>query len=105
MDDEASLSVLEAALESYDLFHAAQAVVDLEGLTVQGDRGGTKAHPLLGVIRDQRNQFLRAMALLHLDLAGIEQKPVGRPTEFDRYQKGKIFQGPSKFGHLIGVKK
>lgn len=106
-DDQASLAVLDQALEAYDLLNRAQLVVDCDGLLVQGDRGGVKAHPLLAVIRDSRAQFLAAIKLLHLDLAGVENKPAGRPTEMERYQKGKIFQGPGggKFAGLVGVKK
>jgi P27 family predicted phage terminase small subunit len=88
-EDEASLAILDTGLESFDLFHQAQEQVDREGLTVMGDRGQIKAHPLLSVIRDQRAAFLSALKMLRLDVSAEEKKPVGSPTAFELYQKRK----------------
>lgn len=66
--DEAGLAILETAMLAYDGMNAAQAEVDSQGLTVKGDRGQIKAHPLLAVIRDYRAQFLMALKHLNLDL-------------------------------------
>jgi hypothetical protein len=101
--DDASLEILQTGLEARDLYHEAQEQVDMDGLTVSGDRGGCKAHPLLAVIRDQRAQFLAAMKLLlHLDVAGIESQGPGRPSDYDRFKAGKTYQGgPGKFKGLI----
>ena len=79
IDDDAGLAILQTALEAYDLFHSAQKVVDKDGLTVQGDRGGVKAHPLLSVIRDARAQFLAGLKALNLDLEPLQKGP-GRPA-------------------------
>ena len=76
--DDAGIAILDAAIEAFDLLHAAQAIVDKEGLTVNGDRGQTKAHPLLAVIRDQRSQFFMGLKALNLDLEPV--KSIGRPT-------------------------
>lgn len=92
-DDQASLAILQTACEAYDAMHKAQRIVDKDGMTVQGDRGGTKAHPLLSVIRDSRAQFLMAIKALKLDTSVSEGKPVGRPTEYERAAAGKIYGG------------
>lgn len=78
IQDEAGLAILQSAMEAYDLLQQSQKVVDAEGLTVSGDRGGIKAHPLLAVIRDSRGQFL--MGLKHLNLDVEPLKSVGRPA-------------------------
>jgi len=66
IDDGAGKAILNTALMAYDLMNDAQAVVDAEGMTVSGDRGNVKSHPLLATIRDARSQFL--MGLKHLNL-------------------------------------
>ncbi len=88
-DDEAGLALLDAGLRAHDLEIEALAIVTREGLTVRGDRGGTKAHPLLAVVRDQRAQFMAAMKMLGLLEANTEPKSVGRPTDFQLHLKGK----------------
>ncbi len=77
-DDPAGQVILEATWQAWDLWHRAQAVVDAEGLTVPGDRGGVKAHPLLAVIRDQRSAFFTGMKQLGLEIIPPRPKP-GRP--------------------------
>ena len=68
IDDEAGKAILYTALMAYDLMNNAQAVVDSQGLTVQGDRGSLKSHPLLATIRDARSQFLMGLKHLNLDV-------------------------------------
>ena len=77
--DEAGLAILQTAMEAYDAMHEALKVVDADGMTVQGDRGNIKAHPLLSVIRDSRAQFLMAIKHLNLDLEPLNNRP-GRPS-------------------------
>jgi hypothetical protein len=91
-EDETSLSILKTTLEAFELMNRAQDQVHSEGLTVQGDRGGTKAHPLLSVIRDQRAQFLAGIKALRLDVGQeLVSRSPGRPTHYDSYmKKGKI---------------
>ena len=68
--DDAGRLLLTIALEARDRSASARAIVDKEGLT----RGG-RAHPLLAVIRDSDNVFLKAMRQLGLESGG----PIGRP--------------------------
>jgi hypothetical protein len=89
--DEVFLAVMGAGLEARDLAAKAAAVIEREGLTVQGDRGNTKAHPLCAVVRDQRAQFLAAMKQLDLR-DDPEPKRLGRPTDFDRFRAGKAIK-------------
>ena len=77
INDEAGLAILKTGMESYDLMQKSQKIVERDGLTVAGDRGGIKAHPLLAVIRDSRGQFLMALKHLNLDLEPV--KGIGRP--------------------------
>jgi len=76
--DEAGIAILETAIEAYDLAHEAQTEIDKEGLTVEGDRGQKKAHPLLSVVRFSRAQFLAGLKALNLDIEPLRDGP-GRP--------------------------
>lgn len=78
ISDEAGIAILQTAMEAFDAMHAAQEVVDVQGLTVAGDRGQIKAHPLLAVIRDSRAQFLMALKHLNLDIEPLRDR-AGRP--------------------------
>jgi phage terminase small subunit len=90
-DDEASFAVLKTTLEAFELMNRSQEQVNKEGLTVQGDRGGIKAHPLLSVIRDQRAQFFAGIKALKLDIGQeLVNRLPGRPTSYDSYKKGRI---------------
>jgi hypothetical protein len=78
IEDVGGLAILQNGLEALDICRQAQHIVAAEGMTVPGDRGNVKAHPLLSVIRDQRAAFLSAIKMLNLDLEPL--KPgVGRP--------------------------
>ena len=77
IDDEAGLAILQTALEAFDLLQKSQSIVAKQGLTVGGDRGGIKAHPLLAVIRDARGQFYMGLKHLNFDIEPI--KAIGRP--------------------------
>ncbi len=86
---ESQLEVLDAALSARDLWRAAEETVERDGLTVAGDRGGLKAHPLLPVIRDARAQFLTGLKLLKLHLDD-DDEPVrgpGAPTAYEKMTK------------------
>jgi hypothetical protein len=85
--DEAKRAIFLEGLEARDIEKKCIKIVEKEGFTVPGDRGGTKAHPLLAVIRDSRAQFLMAMKMLKLNVDETGQKAPGRPTDFQLYQK------------------
>lgn len=72
--DEAGIAILQTAMEAFEQMKDAQAIVDKQGLTVRGDRGQIKAHPLLSVIRDSRAQFLMALKHLNLDLEPLRDR-------------------------------
>jgi hypothetical protein len=65
--DDAALAVLQSALEAKDRADKARAILDKEGLTTAGDRGGQKAHPCCAIERDARAAFLAAMRFLKLE--------------------------------------
>lgn len=85
IDDAAGIAILETAMRAYDQMNAAQDIVDHDGLTVPGDRGGLKAHPLIVVVRDCRAQFLMALKHLNLDIEPL--KGIGRPPGGGKYAK------------------
>lgn len=79
--DEAGICLLQKMGEADDLFYDCEKIVQTEGLTIKGDRGGSKAHPLLSVMRDCRSQFLMALKMLNLDLEPLRDgrgRPPGR---------------------------
>jgi hypothetical protein len=78
-DDPVFNAILDAGLRALDLYHEAQSRVDEEGLTIRGDRGGLKAHPLLDTIKSARSQFFAAMKQLKIDLPDDELRGPGRP--------------------------
>ena len=95
-EDEAGLALLDSGLRALDLEAECLDILQRDGLLVKGDRGNTKAHPLCNVSRDARSQFFTAMKMLGLlDVVG-ETKGPGRPTEWERYQNGKIYAGGKK---------
>ena len=75
--DSGGLAILEELAANYDTIQEASQVVRRDGLTVPGDRGGVKAHPLLAVIRDARASLLQCLKMLNLDVVPL--KDVGRP--------------------------
>jgi P27 family predicted phage terminase small subunit len=76
--DAAGLAILTSAMEARDRMGQARKTLDKEGLTVPGDRGGTKAHPVAAIERDNRQAFLAAMKALRLDIEPTRPAP-GRP--------------------------
>lgn len=82
--DKAQYAATKAA---YDLMWRAQALLDAEGLTVTGDRGGVKAHPAAAILRDARSQFFAGIKALHLDTNDEPGRP-GAPTAYERWKKG-----------------
>jgi P27 family predicted phage terminase small subunit len=76
--DCVGLGLLEAALSAFDRAEEAREILDKEGLTVEGDRGQTKAHPCCAVERDNRAAYIAGIKALRFDVATARPGP-GRP--------------------------
>jgi hypothetical protein len=63
--DAPGLAILASGLESRDRADEARRLLDVEGLTVAGSRGGTRAHPAVTIERDSRAAWLQALKLLN----------------------------------------
>ena len=77
IEDSPGKLILENLAKNLDTEQNAMKIVKAQGMLIKGDRGQTKAHPLLPVIRDARAQILQCIKMLNLDVEVI--KPVGRP--------------------------
>jgi len=67
IEGPADLAILNAAIGAFNLMREAEELLARDGLTVQGDRGGTKANPAAAVLRDARSGFYAGMKALKLD--------------------------------------
>ncbi len=68
------LALLLTGLEALDRADQAKAIIDREGLTIVTESTGmSRAHPLLKVEKDARQQFIKVMLSLGLYLFG--EKP------------------------------
>lgn len=84
--DSAGELLLRLAEEALDRMHEAQAIVDDEGV-VQVDRfGQKKPHPAVQVEQAAREQALRCVKALGLDLEPTG--PIGRPPGSHRGVEG-----------------
>ena len=92
-EDEAGLALLDSGLRALDTEAECLDILQRDGLLVKGVTGQCKAHPLCAVARDARAQFFAAVKLLGLLDVVNEEKAPGRPTEWERYAKGKIYAG------------
>jgi P27 family predicted phage terminase small subunit len=59
--------LLEQACRAWDRCEAARLRVEADGMMVSSPRYGAKPHPLIGVERDARLQFVRIVRALGLD--------------------------------------
>jgi len=73
--DAPGLAVLQAGLEARGRAEEARKLLDKEGLTTSGDRGGIKAHPAVTIERDNRAAFVQAMKVLNFS---PEPAPISR---------------------------
>jgi P27 family predicted phage terminase small subunit len=80
---DASLLVLQAALESRDRMLAAQATVNAEGATFRDRFQQPRMHPAVLVERDSRAAMVRNLTALGLDLEPLRDGP-GRPPASER---------------------
>jgi P27 family predicted phage terminase small subunit len=68
--DAPALTLLEDACKSLDRRRAAEKLVQKEGMTQTDRFGQIKAHPCMGIIRDEISSFVRLLKQLGLDVAG-----------------------------------
>jgi phage terminase small subunit len=71
--DGPGLTLLEDACKSLDRRRAAEAVVRKEGMTQVDRFRQIKAHPCMGIIRDEVSSFVRLLKQLGLDVAGAAE--------------------------------
>ena len=68
-EDEASLSLLRAALEAHQRARLCREAIDRDGLTFVDRFGQLRSHPLLTSENASRLAFVQAMKALNLDTA------------------------------------
>ena len=66
------LEVLAAAAEAADRMTMAREKLDQDGLIVEHEKFGIRAHPCIAIERDSRTAMLRALRELSLDAEVIE---------------------------------
>jgi phage terminase small subunit len=81
--EEHHVRVLTVAAESWDRMTVAREVLDREGLTYTDRFGAPRPRPELGVERDSKVLFLRAVRELALDTEGPTE-PWSRPPGIKR---------------------
>jgi P27 family predicted phage terminase small subunit len=79
MLDGPGMTLLEDACKSLDRRRAAEKLVLKEGMTQTDRFGQIKAHPCMGIIRDEISSFVRLLKQLGLDVAGAAAN--ARPPE------------------------
>ena len=77
--DAGGLAALAAGAEAFDRTRQAAAMIDADGLVSTDRFGQLRAHPAVAIERDARDQMLRSIKLLHLDLEPQKGRP-GRPS-------------------------
>ena len=78
ISDSGGLEILERAIESFCRMREAEAIIDVEGLTIKNHFGEPKEHPAVNIERKARAQFLLAIKQLNLDVP-IPNHKIGRP--------------------------
>ena len=67
IEDSAGLQILQTALSSRDIAEEARRTIKTDGMMIDGATGKVR-HPLLPVVRDHQNLFLKSMRHLNLDI-------------------------------------
>jgi len=80
LDDIASLTLLESALNSWDRAQRAEMRLRKEGLTVTLRSGYVRPHSCVSIARDANKAFLAAMRALDFDEAPKPASKGGRPA-------------------------
>ena len=76
--EDASLLILESALECLDRMRQAQATIRAEGSTVKDRWGVPRAHPAVGIEAEAKASMLKHFKALAIDLEPLRDGP-GRP--------------------------
>ena len=72
--DSGGLTILEAALRSFDRAEEARRMLDKDGCCIKDRWGQVKPHPAAPIERDARGAFLTALRQLHIELPdGVER--------------------------------
>jgi phage terminase small subunit len=77
--DAGGLAALAAGAEAHDRVLQAAVLIAAEGLVSTDRFGQLRAHPAVAIERDARDQMLRALKLLNLDIEPLRGR-VGRPA-------------------------
>jgi len=72
--EDFELVQLDQAVQLLDRAEQAKAVIESQGLIVTDKYGRSKEHPAVGIERQSRTAFLRAVKALNLDI----EPPLGR---------------------------
>jgi len=76
--DGQGILLLDTMFSAYDQITEAERILELEGYVVETETTGTKrAHPAAAILKEARNSYLKALAMLNLDV--VETGPIGRP--------------------------
>ena len=76
--------LLLIAAESWDRRSEAREILQQAGLTTADKYGTVKPHPCVAIERDAKNQFMRAIRELGLDIA---DEPVRPPSTQPRHHR------------------
>jgi phage terminase small subunit len=71
--DSTGILYLNTAMESFDTMRKSQAILDKEGLVIVDRFKVQRQHPATLILRDARNQMLKALAALNLDISGLNK--------------------------------
>mgnify|MGYP006442489863 CR=1 FL=1 len=80
IDDRGGLLLLKQAFECYDEMRKAQKAIEKNGITFTDRFGQTKPNPAQKVVKDSRNQMLKCIKDLNLDIEPLKDGP-GRPLK------------------------
>ena len=92
--DLQALVTLETLVRAADRHREAREIIDLDGVLLEGARGGRQAHPLLRAERAAAADMLRALHSLKLEPApAAEGDPFAPLNELERIQRQAARRG------------
>lgn len=78
LDDDASLMLLQSALEARDRAQAARELIKKKGLTLLDRYGTSRPNPACTIMRDAESSMRHSLRLLNLEIEAPQERP-GRP--------------------------